>query len=388
MAASIIDQAHERVRETYRAQIGRPRDELVTPALILDLEVMRRNLAFMRDRMATMPTNLRAHVKVHKSPHIARMQVEYGAIGVGCATIWEAIVQSRAGIPDVFVINQLVGREKTRAAALLAREAPLRVAADDVVQADGISAAAVEAGSTIGVLVEVDTGMHRCGTESMTETLAVARRVAELPGLEFQGITGYEGALVVDEPDPVRRAEASRGARDYFSATADLLARNGLPCQIITAAGTANWEFDAADPRLTEIQPGSYATMDGLHKGLEPRFEQAATVLSTCVSVRSNRFVIDAGGKTVGGPGGRIRGSALPPGRFEEEHGIFVRDDDAALPIAVGDRVELLCTYTPFAVGYFEAYHVVENDRVIDVWPVMPRGPESRWLLDMLERGE
>jgi len=387
MAASIIDQAHERARETYRSQIGRPRDELVTPALILDLEAMRRNLAFMRDRMATMPTNLRAHVKVHKSPHIARMQVEYGAIGIGCATVWEAVVQARAGIPDVFVINQLVGREKTRTAALLARESLLRVAVDDRVQADGLSAAAVEVGSTIGVLVEVDTGMHRCGTESMEETLAVARRVAELPGLAFQGITGYEGALLMDEPDPDQRVIKAAGARDYFSGTADLLARNGLPCEIITAAGTVNWELDAADPRLTEIQPGSYATMDGVHKDLEPRFEQATTVLSTCVSVRSNRFVIDAGGKTVGGPGARIKACGVPEGRFEEEHGIFTRDD-ASFPIAVGDRVELLCVYTPFAVGYFDAYHVVENGRVVDVWPVMPRGPESRWLLEMLEKGE
>ncbi len=207
------------------------------------------------------------------------------------------------------------------------------------------------------------------------------------PASQFQGITGYEGALVTDEPDPDRRAELARGARDYFAATADLLAGNGLPCEIITAAGTANWEFDAADPRLTEIQPGSYATMDGFHRTLETRFEHATTVLATCVSRRSNRFIIDAGGKTVGASGALVKGSPLPAGRFEEEHGIFVRDD-AAFPIAVGDRVELLCAYTPFAVGYFDAYHVVENDRVVDIWPVMPRGPESRWLLDMLERGQ
>ena len=95
---------------------------------------------------------------------------------------------------------------------------------------------------------------------------------------------------------------------------------------------------------------------------------------------------LDAGGKTVGAPGGLVRGSPLPEGRFEEEHGIFVRDP--GYPVSVGDRVELLCGYTPFAVGYFDAYHVVEHDRVVDIWPVMPRGPEARWLLDMLERGE
>ena len=168
MAATIIDQAHERVREVYRAEIGRARDDLVTPALILDLDLMRRNLEFMRDRMAAMPTKLRAHVKVHRSPHIARMQVEYGAIGVGCTSVWEAIVMARAGIPDVFVINEVVGAEKTRALALLGRETRAKVAVDDPSNVDELSRAAVAAGSRIEVLVDVDEGMRRCGVTSHT----------------------------------------------------------------------------------------------------------------------------------------------------------------------------------------------------------------------------
>ena len=103
------DEVHERARALYGSAIGRKRNELVTPALILDLEVVRRNLALMAELMKTKPAKLRAHIKVHKSPDIARMQIEAGAIGIGTATLWEAIVIARAGIKDVFVINEVVG---------------------------------------------------------------------------------------------------------------------------------------------------------------------------------------------------------------------------------------------------------------------------------------
>ena len=385
MAATIIDQAHERVRDVYRKEIGRARDELATPALILDLDLMRRNLEFMRDRMAAMPTKLRAHVKVHRSPHIARMQVEYGAIGVGCTSVWEAIVMARAGIPDVFVINEVVGAEKTRALALLGRETRAKVAVDDPSNVDELSRAAVAAGSRIEVLVDVDEGMRRCGVTSADEALALARRIADSPGLDFLGLTGYEGHCTA-ELDRDRRHRMAREAMAVLTGVADHLAANGFPAEIVSAAGTGTWEVTSVYPGITEIQPGSYATMDGYHHGLDPRFELATTVLSTCISRRPDHIVLDAGNKSVGATRAVIKGHDLAIARFDEEHGIF--DADPSYPINLGDRVELLCAYTPFAVGYFDAYHVVENDRVVDIWPVMPRGPESRWLLDMLERGE
>ena len=141
----------------------------------------------MADGMRGVSTTLRAHVKVHKSPHIARLEIEYGAIGVGCATVWEAIVMVRAGIDDVFVINEVVGPEKTRALALLAREASVKVAVDDTVQIDELSRAAVAAGSTIGVLIDVDEGMHRCGVTSAEEALPLARRISDAPGSSSSG---------------------------------------------------------------------------------------------------------------------------------------------------------------------------------------------------------
>jgi D-serine deaminase-like pyridoxal phosphate-dependent protein len=383
--APLIAEAHDRVRDQYRAAIGRPREELTTPALLLDLGTLRANLDLMASGMRDVPTTLRAHVKVHKSPHIARMEVERGAIGVGCATVWEAIVMARAGISDVFVINEVVGAEKTRALALLAREADVKTAVDDAIQVDELSAAAVAAGSSVGVLIDVDEGMHRCGVASSAEALPLARRIADAPGLRFMGLTGYEGHCSL-EFDETKRHAMAREAMALLTGIASDLAAGGFPCEIVSAAGTGTWGVTSRYPGVTEIQPGSYATMDGHHRGLDPRFGWAVTVLASVISRRPDRIVLDAGSKTVGASHGVLKDRDLEKYRFDEEHSIFLADDQTTL--TTGDTVEILCNYTPFAIGYFEAYHVLEDGKVVDVWPVMPRGPESRWLLDMLERGD
>lgn len=382
--AGLITEAHERVRTLYAPALGKRRDELITPTLLLDLDVLRANLDLMEAGMRDAPAVLRAHVKVHKSPHIARLEVEHGAIGIGCATVWEAIVMARAGIDDVFVINETIGPEKTRALALLAREASVKTAVDDAIQVDGLSRAATEAGSTIGVLIDVDEGMHRAGVDTAEEALPLAQRIADAPGLDFLGLTGYEGHCSL-EFDREKRHRMAREAMAKLTGIAADLAAQGLPCQIVSAAGTGTWEVTSRYPGVTEIQPGSFATMDGHHRGLDPRFGWAVTVLSSVISRRSDRVVLDAGSKTVGASHGVLREPDLEPYRFDEEHSIFLAGPDVGL--GTGDHVEILCNYTPFAIGYFEAYHVIEGDRVVDVWPVMPRGPESRWLLDMLEAG-
>jgi D-serine deaminase-like pyridoxal phosphate-dependent protein len=382
--APLVTEAHDRVRRMYAADLGRAKEELSTPALLLDLDILRANLLFMAEHMAGVPVDLRAHVKVHKSPHIARLQVEHGATGVGCATVWEAIVMARAGIRDVMVINEVVGAERLRALALLAREADVKAAADDPIHVDLLSAAAIAAGSTIGVVVDVDEGMHRCGVASPEEALALARRIDAAPGLRFAGLTGYEGHCSL-EFDEAKRHAMAREAMAFLTGIAERLAEAGLPCEIVSAAGTGTWEVTSRYPGVTEIQPGSYATMDGHHRGLDPRFGWATTVLASVISRRSDRIILDAGSKTVGASQGVLADPQLEKYRFDEEHAIFLADDTCRLQI--GDTVEINCNYTPFAVSYFEAYHAVEGGRVVDVWPVLPRGPESRWLLDLLEQG-
>jgi D-serine deaminase-like pyridoxal phosphate-dependent protein len=388
--APLITKAHERVREMYGSAIGGSKYDVVTPALVVDRDVLRSNLEYMQSRLPGLHARLRGHVKNHKSPHIARMQLEHGAFGLCAATIWEAIVMVRAGADDVLIANQLVTPQKRRAAALLAREANVIVNVDDAGDAEALSQAAVAAGTTVGVLVEVDTGMHRSGVDSPEEGLAVAKRVQQLPGLRMDGLSGYEGHCSM-EMDTETRHRKQAVAMSYFVEVADLLEANGVPCPILSAAGTATAFWTGSNPRITELQLGSYAAMDDYHYLMEPSFKKATSAVVTVISRRKDRVVLNLGKKTFGAADvgnipayPRIFGfEDLKPYRFDEEHATY--DADASCPLKVGDVVGFHLGYTPFAVNYFDAYHVIEGDRVVDIWPIMPRGPLHGGLLGMLE---
>lgn len=390
--APMITEAHDRVRELYGSAIGRDRHDVVTPALVIDRGILVENLAYMESRLPELHARLRGHVKNHKSPHVARLQLEHGAFGICAATVWEAIVMVRAGADDVLIANQLVDPAKRRAAALLAREANVIVNVDDAGDAEALSDAAVAAGSTLGVLVEVDTGMHRAGADTPEEALAVARRVQELAGLRMDGLSGYEGHCSM-EMDHDRRHEKQAAAMDHLVGVADLLEANGIPCPILSAAGTATAFWTGANPRITELQLGSYAAMDDYHFLMEPRFKKATSAVVTVISRRRDRVVLNLGKKTFGAADvgnlpayPRIVGHEdLPPYRFDEEHATY--EADAGCTLKVGDVVDFHLGYTPFAVNYFDAYHVVEGGVVTDIWPILPRGPLHGGLLPMLEAG-
>jgi D-serine deaminase-like pyridoxal phosphate-dependent protein len=379
MPADVLRETHDRVREAYGGAIGRHRHEVVTPALLLDLPAARRNIEKMAERMRGLPADLRPHVKVHKSPELARMQVEAGAIGVSTATVWEAIVMVRAGLDGVFVVNTMAGPEKLAALAELARDADVMVAVDEAANAAELAAAALAAGSTLGVLVELDTGMDRAGVDSTDEAVSLAGRVAELDGLRFLGLTGYEGHCSLT-PEREIRHQREMTAMGFLVETAEAVRASGLPCPIVSAGGTATWDWTASFPGVTESQAGSYVVMDVFHGAMVGDFEHAVTVLSTVISRPTGRVIVDAGNKSMGAPGlATIVGHDLPNFRFDEEHGIFEATPDAGL--RVGDVVELLPGYAPGTVNWYDAYHVVEDDRVVDVWPVIPRGPGHGGLL-------
>ena len=390
--APLITEAHDRVRDLYGDAIGRDRHDVVTPALVVDLDILKGNLAYMQSRLPGLHARLRGHVKNHKSPHIARLQLEHGAFGICAATVWEAIVMVKAGAEDVLIANQLVDPAKRRAAALLAREANVLVNVDDVGDAEALSAAAVAAGSIIGVLLEVDTGMHRSGVDSAEEAVRVVSGLADLPGLRFDGLSGYEGHCSMEMDHEARHAK-QQAAMAYFVEVADRLAEAGFPCRILSAAGTATAFWTGSNPRITELQLGSYAAMDDYHHLMEPSFKKATSAVVTVISRRKDRLVLNLGKKTfvsadVGGIPAypRIVGfEDLPPYRFDEEHATY--EVDASCPLKVGDVVDFHLGYTPFAVNYFDAYYAVEGGRIVDVWPIMPRGPLHGGLLQLLEAG-
>jgi D-serine deaminase-like pyridoxal phosphate-dependent protein len=372
----------DRVRRMYGKAIGQSRHNLVTPALIMDLDVVRHNIQHMMQYLSTTKVALRPHVKCQKSPELARLQVEAGAIGVCTATVWESVVMSQAGVQDVLIANQVGGREKIAALARAARNGRFTVAIDHPHNTEELSEAAQEAGSQLEVLIEVDLGMGRGGIRTVEDAVSLAQLASKLPGLRFRGIQGYEGHCM-HETDRVVRSQKAAAAMDHLGAVIDRLAAAGFHCEVVSAGGTGTYDITSYDPRVTEIQAGSYAFMDKFHGNLVSGFSQALTVAGTVVIQHGQTIVLDSGRKSVG------IDFVLPTmvdypfyqaRYFAEEHALFDVDDRCRLKL--GDTVELIPGYAPTTVNLYDAYHVVEKDVVVDIWPIVPRGAGQCGLLN------
>ena len=376
-----VERNRDRIRATYGGAIGRPRHYLVTPALILDLDTARRNIAAMAEMSRGWPARLRPHYKTHKSPELAQLQAKAGAIGFCTATLWEAITLVRSGLEDVLVANEVVGFEKISALATEARSHRLMVAVDDPRNASDLDAALRTARGSLEVLIDVDVGMGRCGVRSPKEAIALAEHVTRLPNLRLRGVQGYEGHCL-REPDREARAVKVRAAIDQLAGTAAALVRAGFACDIISSSGTGTFEWTGNDPRVTEIQAGSYILMDRFHAGFTKAFTPALTVLATVVSRQGNTVVLDCGRKSVGvdfGPPALVAFPNCGARYLAEEHVLF--DLNGPCTLSVGDTAELVPGYTPSTVNLYDFFHVVEHGTVVDVWPVVPRGPSHLGLL-------
>jgi D-serine deaminase-like pyridoxal phosphate-dependent protein len=376
-ARRLIAETSDRVLDAYGPEVGRPIEELVTPALVLDLDIAERNIGRMGEAMGGMPASLRPHIKVHKSPQLAQRQVAAGAMGLSCATVWEALVLAAAGLDDLFVVNTVTTPAKLAALAELARERRVLLAVDDLAAARLLADAAGAAGTTVGVVIEVDTGMGRAGVVSAEAALELARGLAPLRGIRLEGVTGYEGHCSLT-PDRETRHRKQAEAMDHLVAIAERIRADGIALPIVSAAGTATWAWTASYPGVTESQAGSYVVMDNFHGAMVPEFERALTIAATVISLPPGRIILDAGSKSVGDAmDATILGSDLEVIRFDEEHGIFQASGDGPV---LGQVVRLYPGYAPSTVNCYDAYHVARDGIVIDIWPVVPRGPGHHGL--------
>ncbi len=208
----------------------------------------------------------------------------------------------------------------------------------------------------------------------------------DLPGLRFEGITGYEGhcSLTVDND---LRHERQRAAMTFFTGVADRLEADGIRCGIRSAGGIATWRWTAGWPGVTEIQAGTYVVMDNYHDHMAPGFEHSLTVQASVISRQSGRVIVDVGSKSVADPANVtiVGHEGLTVVRFDEEHGVFAAPQGSAL--AVGDSVALVPGYSPSTVNCYDAYHVVRDGTVTDIWPILPRGPGHQGLAGLPGEG-
>ena len=283
-----------------------------------------------------------------------------------------------AGLASILIANQVVGAAKVAELARIAGLAQVIVAVESVSNANELSAAAVSAGSRIDVLVEIDVGLHRAGVRSTVEAVVLGKHVSKLPSLRLQGVLGYEGHSML-EPDRAVRVEKTLKANAALIELADIFDRNGLDTTIVAAGGFGTWDITGANARITEIHAGSYIFNDAFHRNLMPGFEVALTVAATVTSRTGDSAVVDCGRKSIGidravpeliGDVGEIK---FDHGEYaiHEEHVVLALRENSDL--AVGDRVELLPGYSPTTVNLYDIYCVVEDDVVIDVWPIEAR---------------
>jgi len=316
---------------------------------------------------------IRPHTKVHKCAEIARLQVAAGAIGLTTATVWEAAAMANAGFDNILIANEVAGGEKLALLAATAREKNMLVGVDDPEGAKALSAALQRAGAQIGVLVDIDIGLRRGGVRSQEAALRVAQTVSSLPGLVLRGAMGYEGWVVM-EPDREVRASKAAEAVGRLAVTVERLEQAGFPMEIVSAGGTNTHDMTGAHPRVTELQAGSYALMDAAYAPLSPAFHPALTILATVVSRHETTAVVDCGTKVVAidlAPPLPLD-SRIKVREVHEEHTLL--DVAADHPLRFGDSVEMTVGYCGGTVNLHDVYHVVEQDRVVDIWPILARG--------------
>jgi D-serine deaminase-like pyridoxal phosphate-dependent protein len=355
----------------------RSRRDLPSPALLLDIAALERNIAAMAKWAALHGVGVRPHTKVHKSVEIARRQLAAGAVGLTAATVYEAEAMLAADPPEVLIANEVVGADHLRRLAAAARSTSLIVAVDDTENARQISAAAQAAGAEIGVLVDIDVGMGRCGVRSVPEALAVAAEVSRLPRLRLRGAMGYEGHVVL-ERNPDVRAQRARAAMDLLASAVRAIRDAGLQVEIVSAGGTNTHDMTGLHESVTELQAGTYAIMDTGYAALVSRFDPVLSVQARVVSCKAGTAVLDCGTKAIAVD---VTPPSLPPRvgtvrEVHEEHLILDTAPGAALRL--GEPVSIAVGYAGGTVNLHDAYYVVDDEELIDVWPIVARGPGHR----------
>jgi D-serine deaminase-like pyridoxal phosphate-dependent protein len=344
--------------------------DIETPAVLIDVDRASANIARAQADADRHGLNLRPHIKTHKLPYFARKQVEAGAVGITCQKIGEAEVMAEAGLSDIFLPYNILGRAKLERLLALHRRVTLSVTADSAETLAGLAATFTDAGHRLKVLVECDTGMGRCGVQTSAEALDLARQIDRASGLSFGGLMTYPAAGRAGEAD------------SWLIEARDALKAAGLDCDVISSGGTPDiWR--AGDTKVvTEYRPGTYIYLDRYQvaKGVGGNDDCALTVLSTVVSHPTpTRAILDAGSKalssdTLGLPDfGELIGvpGALVTG-LSEEHGTVTLNGGAKL--SIGQRVRVLPDHACVVSNLFDAVHLVSGETVVDVLPVAARG--------------
>ncbi|MEO0497703.1 MAG: 3-hydroxy-D-aspartate aldolase BhcC [Pseudomonadota bacterium] len=364
---------------------GMDEADIQTPALVLDLDALERNIKKMGDYAKAHGMRHRVHGKMHKSVDVAKLQESLGgAVGVCCQKVSEAEVFARGGIKDVLVSNQVRDPAKIdRLARIPKLGARAICCVDDLENIPDLSEAAVRHGTTIECLVEIDCGAGRCGVTTTPEVVALAKAVEAGDGLKFSGIQAYQGAMQHMDSYEDRKAKIGIAIAQVKDAV-DALKAEGIDCDIVGGGGTGSYYFESNSGVYNELQCGSYAFMDADYGRIldkdgnridQGEWENAFFILTSVMShAKADKAIVDAGLKA------QSVDSGLPViyGRDDveyvkcsDEHGV-VADPDGVL--RVNDKLRLVPGHCDPTANVHDWYVGVRNGTVEKLWPVSARG--------------
>ena len=355
--------------------VGTSVDDLDTPCLVLDKTKLDANLKRMAEFFSDRECQLRPHFKNHKCTSLARRQLAAGsAVGITCAKLGEAEVLVDAGVTDILIANQVVGRRKVDRLVDLADRSTLRVAVDSPFHVEMISAAANHRGSNVGILIEVDIGMGRCGLRDPDQILTLARQIQNASNLSFDGFQAYEGhAVCIKDRD--ERRQVAQQSMQYALDMADHLRSNKVPVEIVSGGSSSTYDVTGTMPGVKELQAGTYATMDWAYKQWAPEFEIALNILARVISrPRDGVAVLDFGvkgsGDEFGGPQIVDFPDADVPMFLSEEH-CTVKIET---PWQVGQAIRAIPSHACTTCNLYREFYVVDDGVVAEVWPIEGAG--------------
>ncbi len=371
--------------ESGKGLTGLTKADLVTPALLLDLDLLDANIARMAAHAKAAKINLRPHGKTHKCPQIAERQIKAGAIGLCTATIREAEAMSAAGIKNLLITTELVGKPKIERLIKLTRRAPETMSAvDSSVHVQQLSDAAVASKINLNVMMDVDPGGRRTGIPPGERAIKLAEQIVKLPNLKLRGIHGYSGPSAHVNTFEARRCHSTKVMTPVLE-TFQQLKKMGLPVEIMSGGSTGTYNIDCELQGMTELQTGSYVFMDVEYRAIGGKsgavyedFAPSLTVMATVISKSyDDHATTDAGIKAFASDKPKhlpeIKGATgVTLGYGGDEHGILIFNQPSR-DFNIGDRIEFIIPHCDPNVNLYDRIYCTRGENVVDVWRTVGR---------------
>ena len=360
--------------------------DLDTPALLIDLSRMKKNIRDMQAKANTAGVHLRPHTKTHRTPALAFRQLEAGAHGIAVAKIGEAEVMARSGIDDIFIASVTMGKQKIERLKKLAFQTKVMIGVDDEEQAMELSAVVTGERKPIDVLIEIETGEERTGLVPGERLGRLARFIKKTPGIILKGVFSHEGHTYGASTADECRVLFKKSQEDTLRA-AELIRTEGISIDVISIGATPSLLLGDLLPGITEIRPGTYILMDAAQgHAIQDYSRCAATVLATVTSKpTSDRIVVDAGVKALTSSV-RTKGICITPGygrvegfddlrlaKLYDEHGIIL-DSAASKKLRLGDKIQIIPNHICPTCSLYDTMYILDGENVVDEYPILCRG--------------